>query len=627
MAGLEPNLDDAQRAALIVLIAAVLVGEAEGSTRIPLMPIDGCDWLGDFLTRLDAALAKDDESADEGAEDDEDGVEREHDRAPKFTDLRAQIADLIETPLQLVGASPDEARPLVLQHPWLATQKLAAAEKRTSQLVAGLRTRHEVGEPALEAAIEDVLSRPPRLDGAPLRPTDEQLDAVRLSARSGALLLSGGPGTGKTFTVASILRVLLRLGVSMEDIALAAPTGKAAHRMRESISAELAAVADPSEVDSALQADCPAPKTLHRLLGYSPARNAFRHHKNNRLSSRVIVVDESSMIDIALIERLVGATSTDARLIFLGDADQLPPVGAGAPFRDLVRARALPTVRLTYSHRMREDDPAGRAILTAANEIRDGRVPVIPARSSIRALTRDGIERIEVEGRKGATLAELVTDIYARSFALDDEALGWARSGIVQRPDGFDDATTERLTALFAHLSRGRVLCVTRRKARGSVKLNAAFHEHAASAIGHWRPFLPGEPVMVVENDYPHNLFNGDQGVVLLVQTEGDGPVAPMAIFERSSGFQAFHVRALADRLELGYALTVHKAQGGEFDEVVLMLPEKDIPLLSRELAYTAITRARASVVVVGQAELLGVAAKRPERRFSGLRVGAPRRR
>ena len=128
---------------------------------------------------------------------------------------------------------------------------------------------------------------------------------------------------------------------------------------------------------------------------------------------------------------------------------------------------------------------------------------------------------------------------------------------------------------------------------------------------------------MVVENDYPHNLFNGDQGVVLLVQADGDGTAVPMAIFERSSGFQAFHVRALADRLELGYALTVHKAQGGEFDEVVLMLLEQDIPLLSRELAYTAITRARASVVVVGAEKLLRNAAERPERRFSGFRVGA----
>ena len=222
-------------------------------------------------------------------------------------------------------------------------------------------------------------------------------------------IVSGGPGTGKTTIVLSILRVLRRLGVACEEIALAAPTGKAANRMGEAIQAGREGIADPSPEDLDL-VHLAEPRTLHRLLGYSPGSGRFLHHENNRLAERVVIVDEGSMIDLAMMERLVRSLRDDSRFILLGDAHQLPSVEAGAVLRDLLGEgeggdgrnsplgpRAVP---LIHSYRMRRDDEDGRNIFTVAQAIDAGHTPTFaPSRTSENVIIeRSKVSDVEFHG-------------------------------------------------------------------------------------------------------------------------------------------------------------------------------------------------------------------------------------
>jgi exodeoxyribonuclease V alpha subunit len=231
--------------------------------------------------------------------------------------------------------------------------------------------------------------------------------------------ISGGPGTGKTSVVVSILRVLARLGVDLESVALAAPTGKAAKRMEESVQKGLLAIPNRSEVDEEILECLPEARTLHRLLGYSPKMGGFRHHENNPLANEIVIIDEASMIDLGLMDRLLRAVPMDARLILLGDADQLPSVDAGAVFRDLLPPKeGVPdddprrdaSVVLSESYRMDLSDSAGRNILKVAAKINAGQAEslfdpnapqdeTITERPSVDELTFHGAELL-AEGNK-----------------------------------------------------------------------------------------------------------------------------------------------------------------------------------------------------------------------------------
>jgi exodeoxyribonuclease V alpha subunit len=189
-----------------------------------------------------------------------------------------------------------------------------------------------------------------------------------------------------------------------------------------------------------------------------------------------------------------------------------------------------------------------------------------------------------------------------------------------ENEDGFDDPARAAIELVFNHLAASRILCFTRVLATGSERINAGLHRrwaHGADLAAE-REFLPGEPVIVTRNDYERMLFNGDQGVILKVRRVG-ARATPMAVFRRAGKFEAFHLPALREALELGYATTIHKAQGSEFDAVAILMPERDLPILTREALYTGVTRARRSVVIVGQEELLRVGIARAIERFSGL--------
>jgi exodeoxyribonuclease V alpha subunit len=344
------------------------------------------------------------------------------------------------------------------------------------------------------------------------------------------------------------------------------------------------------------------------------------------------------------MERLARSLREDGRLVLLGDDHQLPSVEAGAVLRDLLADDDGPSplgpraVRLTQSHRMRPDDPDGRNILTVSRAIDRGEVPrfaarrdrddAIAERSSLAEVTFHGVEFLGASEGSGVIdgLLDRWNGEIIRSLPDFDELIG--RRYVIGRT-GFSDEDRGRLGRLFDHFDRARVLCLTRVLATGADRINDLLHDRALSArpAGSFRgdDLLPGEPVMMQVNDYGRMLFNGDQGLVLSV-SEGGRP-SPMVVFRRADGFATHRIGSLRPVLRRSYAMTVHKAQGSEFDRVALILPDADIPLNTREILYTALTRSRGAVTLVGSRETFARGVARTARRFSGVaeRVRAPR--
>jgi exodeoxyribonuclease V alpha subunit len=491
----------------------------------------------------------------------------------------------------------------------------------------------------LAHALRDVIARPVIVQGQQIVLTDEQCEVVGASARTGLTVVSGGPGTGKTSIVVAIMRLMVRLGVDPSEIVLAAPTGKAAYRMGECVGESLTRIENRDAVDQALLDAHLEPATIHRLLGYSPESGRFRRHRNNPLSAKVIIVDEGSMLDVTLMERLTNAIQPEARLILLGDANQLPSVAAGSVFRDLVPSLAqdsgplsAASMRLGVNHRMNTQSAAGRSILLAARSINDGDVtllnavdesntPIVPRRSSPKELAFAGVEFLATSSRD---FGPFLDRWYAERVRGGREIAELVGHEYVERDSRFDDADCERLRQLFAHAGKSRILCVTRVFETGADQINARLHSRAAESAGlaaERLPFAVGEPLIVLRNDYERGLFNGDNGIRLWVR-RGAASQIPMAIFPRGDNFVAFRFDALREFVELGYAMTVHKAQGSEFDSIAIVLPEQPVAVLTRELIYTAVSRSRASVVIVGNESTFNHAIASRVERFSGLAEG-----
>ena len=554
-------LGESERLALALLVLAVAAAERQGSTRLPIRG----EALGRRVADLCAAG----------------GLGVEPGRVVR--EIRRLVADPRPGLVSLIGR-PGDDRPLIATGDAVASHRLHACEQRLAAFAAGRRAAPPV--PFIESALDRVAVSPIALSG-------EQRAAVVHAASRSLAVVSGGPGTGKTAIVAALCRALVRSGVAPSAILLAAPTGKAAQRLGASVRRSLAGAEE--EPDRRLAAELPEARTLHRLLGYDPDSGRFRHHAGAPLRGEVVIVDEASMIDLVLMERLARALAPATRLILVGDADQLPSVEAGAVLRDLA---AVESFRLTKSYRMDEKDPAGRAILEAARSVRAGKLGPWPVPDP-------------------APTARLVEDWFEARIAAGGRWAELARA-VARLDDGGREAAIAELTALH---ESSRMLSVTRRLRRGTEALNRHFHRRAAAALGlagaARADFLPGEPVVVRENDHARALYNGDCG---LVAAAGRGPGGLRAVFAGQDGsWRVFPLAALRPRLELAYALTVHQSQGSEYDHVALVLPDADMPLATRELVYTALTRARRSIALFGSAEVLRAAVARSAERFSGL--------
>ncbi len=610
-------MDKKQERAMILLVLTVRFFISTGSTRLPLSG----GYPERLLDELEVAAAE----------------------RTAFESLLEKIrrADCREADpgISLLFGRPGDYRPLILDRGSLYIQKLHVLEERVgNNLRQRLNSRQSVDgevEPALERALQAVLDNPPVGPPGKIVLDIEQQNAIRAALTGKIAVISGRPGSGKTSIVAGLLRVLARIGrPPLASMALAAPTGKAADRMRRAITDHLNAVTAPDKADLRLSENCPPSLTLHRLLGYSPGEDRFWHSEQNPLSEELIIVDEGSMIDLIMADQLLRALKPESRLVLLGDADQLPSIGTGAVLRDLCRApracRQKKVVVLKHSYRAREQDSAGSKILEVAAAINAGNSPAAAARKSFKAVCRatdlefEGVEHLEV---LNLNQLEAFCSIWEERFRnrLSDLRERLFRE-YLSGPRGFDEKTTEELRVILDHYNQYQILCVTRVSAMGAgaEAVNRRFHRRwreelkkSSGAPGNSN-FLTGEPVLITRNDYNLQLFNGDSGLLLTIKP-GERPYELMAVFPRGGSFVAYPLEVLRGRLELAWATTVHKAQGSEYDHVALLLPAVPVRPLTRELLYTAATRAKKSVTFVGSTGVLEHGIRQKTERLSAL--------
>lgn len=448
---------------------------------------------------------------------------------------------------------------------------------------------------------------------------DWQMIAAALALRRRLLVISGGPGTGKTTTIVKLLACVLEQQPEAR-IALAAPTGKAAARMAQALRERAAQL--PAAVRERLPMHA---GTVHRLLGARGGPDGgFSHDAARPLPLDVLVVDEASMLDLALATRLLDALPDNARLILLGDKDQLAAVESGAVFAELSRDASLSPACAAELARICEL-PATAIASEPAQPPGPLQDSVVWLQRNFRFAADSGIARAATHVREGRG-AELLAQLGEGS---GDAALSWLDEGgptlaprLLQCVRGGYAAYWRALreqphdvAALMQAFERFRVLCAVREGARGVQAINRllAGELRAALAPGSSSPWFAGRPVMVLRNDPLLGLFNGDIGITL---PGADG--APLVHFATPQGFRALPAARLPAH-ETAFAMTVHKAQGSEFDEVLVLLPAQRSRVLTRELLYTALTRARARVWLAADAAVLAAAAARPARRRSGL--------
>ncbi|MBV5326208.1 MAG: exodeoxyribonuclease V subunit alpha [Chlorobium sp.] len=506
-------------------------------------------------------------------------------RLPGIVNLLAALRTL-----PTVGR-PGEHRPLILDE--AGRLYLYRYFRYELQLAEAIRARAamETGSPD-EAALAEQLDRyfVPDESGE-----DRQRQAALTALRRGFSVISGGPGTGKTTTVVRILGLLLeQTGGERMRIAMAAPTGKAAARLASSIASLRESLPCSEEVKRAVPSQV---TTIHRLLGTIPNSTGFRHNARNPLPYDAVIVDEASMVDLPLMTALVTALMPKARLILIGDRDQLASVEAGAVLGDICRAAESPGSAVegcvtVLERNYRFGDGSGIAALSRA--INNG-----DAGEALRLLgdPADSTISLEATPMREAVRKRLASPVL----------------------EGFrpylEAETPEEALRLF---ERFRILTALREGPWGAAGMNHAAETllHEAGLLKADTPFYRGRPVLVTENDYIHKLFNGDTGIILPDPKTGN----QKAYFAAPDGtvrsippeFLPTHVTA--------FAMTVHKSQGSEFDRVLMVLPPEDTLLLTRELIYTGITRARQAVTVWSDEAVFSSAVKRRTERRSGLR-------
>ncbi|HVI55497.1 MAG TPA: exodeoxyribonuclease V subunit alpha [Luteibacter sp.] len=539
----------------------------------------------------------------------------------------------------LVGVSgSDSSTPLVLDGGLLYLRRFWRDEARVAEAI--------LSRLAPSVAPEDLAQELDRLFPAEADALNWQKVACAVAARGSFAVITGGPGTGKTTTVVRLLGLLQTLAHRRNEprlrIRLAAPTGKAAARLNASIAGQI----ERLDVDDAVKQAIPAEvTTLHRLLGSRPDTRAFRHDRDNPLHLDVLVIDEASMIDLEMMAATLDALPHDARLILLGDKDQLSSVEAGAVLGDLcaradaghydlathdwltavcavdvgawtdpLDARPLDqrVVMLRRSRRFGEDSGIG----ALAQAINTGDAAAVtrafagaPGDIAFVAPSPAAIATLAIDGRAGAPGHRDYLDWIERERpAIDAPFEAFQRWG----------------AGALAAYARFQLLCATRHGDAGVDKQNERIAQGLLDrglidAVAGW---YEGRPVMVTRNDYALGLMNGDVGVTLWVP-DGQGGMALRVVFavmdEHGSERVRFVVPSRLSAVDTVYAMTVHKSQGSEFEHGALALPSEPSPVLTRELVYTGVTRARTHFTLLAAPDILGYAVSRKTRRASGL--------
>ncbi len=467
----------------------------------------------------------------------------------------------------------------------------------------------------------------------------EQRWAAAVAVRRRLAVVAGGPGTGKTTTVARLIGLLgvqaEATGSELPLVALVAPTGKAANRMQEAVRA----AAETLDVSEAVREHLLGLEaaTVHRLLRPRPDNSSrFRHNRRNRLPHDIVVVDETSMLPLWLMARLLEAVRSDARLVLVGDPEQLASVEAGAVLGDVVGPA---------SERLRMHASAAANLASVTGVSLD--VETLPDDAPG---TGDGVVVLRTNHRfRGglAALAEAIRsgdgDSTVAALGGGDKDLGWLPLDATETNEEeleavrqmacesalamIDAARAAEWEKALEALAASRILCAHRRGPAGVSTWNARVERwlvdevEGFSAEGEW---YVGRPVIVTANDYSLRLFNGDSGVVVAREPAGSAAAGTRAAGARAAGVAAAFERGLVSPSRLYdvdtvYAMTVHKSQGSEFDKVAVVLPQPTSRVLTRELLYTAVTRARRQLLVVGTEESVRAAVERPIARASGL--------
>jgi exodeoxyribonuclease V alpha subunit len=477
--------------------------------------------------------------------------------------------------------------------------------------------------------------------------TDWQKVACAVALRARLSVITGGPGTGKTYTAARLLALLLALHPdgSPLRVALAAPTGKAAARLKQSIDDALTRLPVPADAGldlSALIARMGPARTLHSLLGARPDTRQFRHHAANPLDVDVLIVDEASMVHLEMMDALLQALPPTARLVLLGDKDQLASVEAGAVLGDLCQDAAAGRYSAATAQFVQR--VAGQTL--AAEFVLPDPAPVLAQQTVMLRQSRrfkGAIGQLALAVNRGDAAAaraclggpdNAVTSPVLALQPSSPQAVCALALGATGKPSYAEylrlmqtgpaeqgaevsiEIHGQWVSSVLKAFERFRILCAVHQGDWGTQSLNAAVQKALADAgllqvKGDW---YEGRPVMVTRNDAQLGVFNGDVGVVL-PNTEGK----PKVWFLDGEALRSVSVMRLA-QVETAFVMTVHKSQGSEFEHTALVLPPGGAEVLSRELVYTGITRAREHFTLVeAEAGLLEAAIQRPSVRASGL--------
>lgn len=532
-------------------------------------------------------------------------------RTPSADDWMRRIA---QSP---VVGGPGDYAPLILDQ---AGRRLYLFRywQYEQQLAAGLR-RRAAGPPASVDAelLKDGLKRCFPMPDKPLE-TNWQKIAAFMALTKNLCVITGGPGTGKTFTAAGIIRLMLMQQPDM-SIALCAPTGKAAARLQASMAA----------AEKRLQAETPVPLdlfprtvyTIHRLLGASGMVAGFRYNDRRRLPFQVVIVDEASMVSLSLMAGLFSAMDPKTRLILLGDKNQLASVEAGAVLGDICAAMAVDTFSDDFCSRCRDicDESLSASACGATDPLADCAVALkrnyrFPEGTSINEVSR-AINRGDA-AQAFRVIEDDVSATVVREPLPDRKDVG-KRLRQIAVPYFENICRAESVEAALTALDAFRIICAHRNGGYGVEALNTAVENELAARgiVDAAETFYKGRPVMITRNDYVRQLYNGDAGVIW-----EDESGARRACFPDAAGsWRSFSPFRLPPH-ETVFAMTIHKSQGSEFDSLLMILPEKPSPVLTRELVYTGLTRARTSVVIWADDEILETAVKSNINRRSGLR-------
>jgi exodeoxyribonuclease V alpha subunit len=480
----------------------------------------------------------------------------------------------------------------------------------------------------IDARIDDLYAEQGAIrvgaDNHPIARDARQVDAIRMALRNQFAIISGSPGTGKTSLLVNILRCLLQEGLAAEQIILGAPTGRAAQRMTETIQSNAASIAAPAPEDAALLEL--QGSTLHKLLGYRRRSHSFYYRETNPLPAAVVVIDEVSMVDVVMLDKFLQALDpARTKLILLGDKNQLPSVEAGAVFAEMIPDGSRAAVFKDRFVVLEKVYRSGTHLLELAAQVNQGAFPAFQAVGFESAVSQkpDQWAFVNAESYQAwqQHLRRWTTHHYLDpAFAGEGSYADLVQqAGTLSADDlAATDAGDVLLGRLFAVVERARILSFLRNGIYGCTIINAVIAGQlrlvcdplaARQADG-----FSGAIIIITRNDYAKGLFNGDVGIILK-----DERASYRAFFHRSGEYISFPVNLLP-AWEYAFAMTVHKSQGSEYDDVLLVLPDDETHrMLSIEIVYTGITRAKKRVVLYGTQGALKTALQRKIQRRSGF--------